>query len=104
MHLEGIVSKEIHAIPSTGYYDNENEFIKDAVNTLLSARKDLRVAVACELYKTEEISFGKACEIASVNAEEMKEALHKKGIKRKVATSPEDTVKMADEAVKLAGR
>ena len=104
MHSEGIVSKEIHAIPSTGYYSNENEFIKDAVNTLLSARKDLRVAVACELYKTEEISFGKACEIASVNAEEMKEALHKKGIKRKVGTSPADTVKMADEAVRLAGR
>ncbi|MCK5660210.1 MAG: UPF0175 family protein [Methanosarcinales archaeon] len=104
MYAEGIISKEISVIPSTGYYKNENEFIKDAVNTLLSARKDLRVAVACELYKRDEISFGKACEIASLNVEEMKEYLHKKGIARKVSASLEDVIDMADEAIKFAGR
>ena len=104
MHVEGIVSKEINVIPFTGYYKNENEFIKDAVNTLLSARKDLRIAVACELYKREEVSFGKACEIASLDIEEMKEVLHKKGIARKVSATPEDVSDMADEAIRLAGR
>jgi len=104
MHVEGIVSKEIDVIPFTGYYKNENEFIKDAVNTLLSARKDLRIAVACELYKREEVSFGKACEIASLDIEEMKELLHKKGIARKVSATPEDVSNMADEAIRLAGR
>ena len=104
MHVEGIVSKEINVIPFTGYYKNENEFIKDAVNTLLSARKDLRIAVACELYKREEVSFGKACEIASLDIEEMKEVFHNKGIARKVIASPEDVSDMADEAIRLAGR
>ena len=104
MHVEGIVSKEINVIPFTGYYKNENEFIKDAVNTLLSARKDLRIAVACELYKREEVSFGKACEIASLDIEEMKEVLHKKEITRKVSATPEDVSNMADEAIRLAGR
>ena len=104
MHGEGIISKEIHVIPFTGYYKSENEFIKDAVNTLLSARKDLRIAVACELYKREEVSFGKACEIASLNIEEMKEVLHKKGIVRKVSAPPSDVRDMADEAIRLAGR
>lgn len=104
MYAEGIISKEISVIPSTGYYKNENEFIKDAVNTLLSARKDLRVAVACELYKRDEISFGKACEIASLNVEEMKEHLHNKGIARKVSASIEDVIDMADEAIRFAGR
>ena len=104
MHVEGIVSKEINVIPFTGYYKNENEFIKDAVNTLLSARKDLRIAVACELYKRDEVSFGKACEIASLDIEEMKEVLHKKGIARKVIATPEDVSDMADEAIRLAGR
>lgn len=101
---EGIVSKEINVIPFTGYYKNENEFIKDAVNTLLSARKDVRIAVACELYKREEISFGKACEIASLDFEEMKEVLKSKGIVRKVSAPPKDSSNMADEAIKLAGR
>ena len=104
MHVEGIVSKEINVIPFTGYYKNENEFIKDAVNTLLSARKDLRIAVACELYKREEVSFGKACEIASLDVEEMKEVLQNEGIARKVIASPEDVSNMADEAIRLAGR
>jgi len=104
MRVEGIVSKEINVIPFTGYYKNENEFIKDAVNTLLSARKDLRIAVACELYKREEVSFGKACEITSLDVEEMKEVLHKKGIARKVSAPSEDVSDMADEAIWLAGR
>ncbi len=104
MHGEGIVSKEINVIPLTGYYKNENEFIKDAVNTLLSARKDVRIAVACELYKREEISFGKACEIASLDVEEMKEVLKSKGIVRKVSAPSKDSGNMADEAIKLAGR
>lgn len=101
---EGIISKEINVIPFTGYYKNENEFIKDAVNTLLSARKDVRIAVACELYKREEISFGKACEIASLDVEEMKEVLRSKGIVRKVSAPPKDSNDMADEAIRLAGR
>jgi len=63
-------------------HKNEDEFIKDAVNTLLSARKDLRIAITCELYKREEISISKACEIASLTIEEMKKILHKKGISR----------------------
>ena len=104
MHVEGIVSKEINVIPFTGYYKNENEFIKDAVNTLLSARKDLRIAVACELYKREDVSFGKSCEIASLDIEEMKEVFHKKGIARKVSATPKNVSDMADEAIRLAGR
>jgi predicted HTH domain antitoxin len=101
---EDLVKKEISVIPSTGFYRNEEEFIKEAINTLLAARKDLRVAIACELYKKEEISLGKACEIASLNIEEMKEVLHKRGIKRRVNVSPEEMERMAKKAIKIARR
>lgn len=37
----------------------------------MASREDLRLAIASELYKIDEISFGKACEIASLNIEEM---------------------------------
>jgi len=57
--------KELKVIPSTGLYRDADKFIKEAVNTLMTARKDLRVSIACELYKREEISLGKACESAS---------------------------------------
>ena len=85
-------------------YKNEDEFIKEAVNTLLAARKDLRVSIACELYKKEEISLGKACEIASLNIEEIKEELHKRGIRRRVNVSSEEMEEMAKKAVEFAKR
>ncbi|MCK4736399.1 MAG: UPF0175 family protein, partial [Methanophagales archaeon] len=88
----------------TGLYRDEEEFIKEAINTLLAARKDLRVSIACELYKREEISLGKACEIAFLNIEEMKEVLYKKGIRRKVNVSAEEMESMAKKAVELARR
>lgn len=75
---EDLMKKELKVISKTGLYRDEEEFVKEAINTLLAARKDLRVAIACELYKRDEISFGKACEIASLNIEEMKEVLYKK--------------------------
>ena len=85
-------------------YRSEKEFIEEAINTLLAARKDLRVSIACELYKTDEISLGKACEIASINIEEMKEVLYKRGIRRNVNVSSEEMENMAKKAVELIRR
>jgi predicted HTH domain antitoxin len=99
---EDLMKKELKVISKTGLYRDEEEFVKEAINTLLAARKDLRVAIACELYKRDEISFGKACEIASLNIEEMKEVLYKKGIRRRVNVSLEEMEGMAKRAVELA--
>jgi Uncharacterised protein family (UPF0175). len=101
---EELMKKELKVIPSTGLYRDEDEFIKEAINTLLAARKDLRVSIACELYKKEEISLGKACEIASLNIEEMKEELPKRGIRRNVNVSPTEMESMAKKVVELARR
>jgi len=64
----------------------------------------LRITIACELYKRGEISFGKACEIASLNIEEMKEVLYKRGIKRQVSVNVEEMEVMAKKAVERARR
>jgi len=98
---EDLIKKEIRIIPGTGLYKSGNEFVKDAMNTLLAARKDVRVAIACELYKRGEISLGKACEIASVDIESMKEILHKKGIVRKSGLKIKETEVLAKKAMKF---
>lgn len=72
---------ELGAVPKTGYYDSTSEFLRDAMRTILAARKDLRIAIASVLYKEGKISLGKAVEIAEVNYEEMKKMLVEKGIK-----------------------
>ncbi len=71
---------ELSAIPETGYYDSTSEFLRDAMRTLLAARKDLRTSIACVLYKNGKISLGKATEIAETDYEEMKRTLHSRGI------------------------
>ena len=101
---DDLIKMELNVIPSTGFYKTEEEFIKEAINTLLTARKDLRIMIACELYKRDEISLGRACEIASLNIEEMKEVLYKRGIKRRVNVSLEEMENMAEKAVELARR
>ncbi len=72
---------ELGAIPETGYYDSTSEFLRDAMRTLLAARKDLRIAIASVLYKRGDISLGKAVEVAEVDYEEMKKILTDKGIR-----------------------
>ena len=49
-------------------------------------------------------AFGKACEIASLNIEEMKEVLHKRGIKRHMSVNVEELEVMAKKAVERARR
>ena len=67
-------------------------------------KKDLRITIACELYKRGKILFGKACEIASFNIEEMKEILYKRGFKRHVNVSLEEMEGMAKKAIEFARR
>ncbi len=49
--------------------------------TLMDARRDLRAAIACTLYKQDKISLGRSMEIAGVDIERMKEILVEQGIK-----------------------
>lgn len=60
------------------------------------------MVIACELYKRDEISLGRACEIASMDIEGMKDVLYKRGIKRRVNVSLEEMENMAENAVELA--
>jgi predicted HTH domain antitoxin len=74
-----ILGMEIEASSSIGYYDNKSEFLRDATRTLLAARKDLRIAIACELFNKNKISIGKAVEISGLHFDEFKKILSKTG-------------------------
>jgi len=73
------LNAELEVIPKTGYYTSTSEFLKDAIKTILAARKDLRISIAIELYKTG-YSLGRVAEIADLDYEVMKELLVKSGI------------------------
>ena len=74
------LNAELEVIPKTGHYTSTSEFLKDAIKTILAARKDLRVSIAIELYK-KDYSLGRVAEIADLDYEAMKEILVKSGLR-----------------------
>lgn len=80
--LPNILDREFELVTEIGFYNNKAEFVIEAIKTLLSARRDLRIAIACKMYENKEISLGRACEIADVDIETFKKTLLKAGIKR----------------------
>ncbi len=81
-NLPELVKKEIDALVKAGYYSSKSDVVKDALRTFLDTKKNLRLAAAVELYKREEISLGKAAEMADVGIIEFKERLAELGIAR----------------------
>lgn len=89
------------AAARSGSYKNKEEFVEDAINTFLAARKDLRKNIAAELYKENKISIGRACEIAKLDREKIKKELNKRDIK--IKRGPKDKSVIKDESDNLLG-
>lgn len=60
-------------------YDRD-EIVYGAVKMFLDVNREMRESIAIELYEEGEISMGKACEIADLSYEDMKNLLRKSGI------------------------
>lgn len=97
--LPELVKKEIDALVKAGYYTSKSDVVKDALRTFLGTKKNLRLAAAVELYKREEVSLGKAAEIADLGIVEFKELLADQGHRRVLTVTKRD-VKRADELMK----
>ena len=64
---------KLDAITKIGYYDSLSEFLRDAIRNILTKNKDLRLAIAFELFKNKKISLGKASEITHLPLTEIKQ-------------------------------
>ncbi|MGC1122796.1 MAG: UPF0175 family protein [Candidatus Methanofastidiosia archaeon] len=82
--LPKIMEAEIEAVIKAGYYSSKSEVVKDALRLLFEIKKELKIASAVELYKSGEISLGKAAEIAGITVLEFKELLANRGIYREI--------------------
>lgn len=54
---------KLEAVTHIGHYDSLSEFLRDAIRTLLSNNRDLRISIAHHLHKENKIPLGKAAEI-----------------------------------------
>lgn len=104
MARRSLLEEELAAVTETGLYKSEEAFLRDAVNTFLAARPDVREAVACRLYEKEVFSLGRAAEWSGLTIEEMKESLYRQGISRESSETPEEIEAAARRSLKAAGR
>jgi len=99
-----LLDEELDAVTETGLYDSKEAFLAHAVEVLLTARPDLREAVACKLYEKGLLSIGRTAEFAGISIENVKEALHRRGISRESSESLEEMEEMAKLSLRMAGR
>jgi len=104
MARRSLLEEELAAVTETGLYKSQEAFLRDAVNTLLAARPDLREAVACRLYEKEVFSLGRAAEWSGLSIEEMKESLYQRGIIRQSSADLSEIEEMARLSIDAAGR
>jgi predicted HTH domain antitoxin len=98
------LENEVTAAVESGMYESKEDLIHDAVYTLMAARPDLRIAVACKLYESGDFSLGKASEWSGLSIEAMKEELRQRGIERRVDDSAVDIERMAQKALQQSNR
>jgi predicted HTH domain antitoxin len=70
-----LAHKEVEALLRTGLYESREEVIADAIRNLLLNNKPLRLELAIDLFRTDEVSLGRAAEIAGIDRWHFQEVL-----------------------------
>jgi len=87
-----VMKDEIEALVSSGYYSSKSDVVKDALRMMLRTRPELKIAIAIEMYRRDEVSIGRAAEIAGLTIVEFKETLKDRGIKRVLETEKSEKI------------
>ena len=104
LSLTTLLEDELSAVVESGFYTDTETFLTDAIRTLLAARPELRIAVACKLYERGTFSLGKAAAWSGLTLEAMKQALHNHGIDRVAPETLAETEAMAHQALQAAAK
>ena len=79
--LPNIIETEIKALVRGGYFNSKDSFIEEAIKYMLSSRGDLKINAAVEMYRSKDISLGRAAELAGLSIFEFNEILKARRIK-----------------------
>ncbi|MEP7341658.1 MAG: UPF0175 family protein [Acidobacteriota bacterium] len=88
--------RELAAMVRAGCFGNEAEALREAVQMLLAVKPQLRMEAAIRRYLDEEITLGRAAELAGVTRWRFQELLALRGVQITLEAAP---AKELDEAV-----
>lgn len=80
MNQSTVMDKEINSLLRIGFYKSRDEVISDAIRNLLLNNRPLRLELAIDLYKTDDVSLGRAAEIAGIDRWQFQEILNERQI------------------------
>ena len=80
MNYPTLVDKQVEALVRTGLYKSRDEVISDAIRNLLLNNKALRLELAIDLFRNDDVSLGRAAEIAGIDRWQFQEILHERQI------------------------
>lgn len=80
MNQTAFANQEIAALVRLGLYANREEVIADAVRNLLLNNRSLRLELGLDLFQRDEVSLGRAAEIAGIDRWQFETILHERGI------------------------
>ncbi len=96
--LAGTLTQRMSLLVERGVFENEESLTTSAYRSLLTLQPELKLEIAISLYQREEVSLGRAAEMAGVSREQMKEVLTAHGIERKY---PQRSQEQVDRDVRL---
>jgi predicted HTH domain antitoxin len=94
-------AQELSAVVRAGCFASEDEAIREAVQMLFAVKPQLRLEAAIRRYLDEEITFGRAAELAGVTRWRMRELLAQRGLPDEIEARP---ARELDEAVERLRR
>lgn len=75
------LARELRAVVQAGIFSSEEEALREAVSTLFAVKPALRQEAAIELFKSGEISLGRAAEMAGLTRWRFQDVLAHRGIR-----------------------
>jgi predicted HTH domain antitoxin len=78
---------ELDALVRAGIFASQEQGVQEAVRVLLTARPHLRVEAAIQLYREEQVTLGRAAEMAGLSRWEFRDLLADRGIIMEVETA-----------------
>ena len=89
---------EIAGLLRLGLYANRDELIADGIRNLLLNNRSLRLELALELFQSDEVSLGRAAEIAGIDRWSFEDVMRERGIKNILHT---DSAEVMDKEIAL---
>lgn len=80
MIQQSFANQEIASLVRLGLYANQEEVVSDAIRHLLLNNRSLRLELALDLFKSDEVSLGRAAEIAGLDRWQFQDLLRERGI------------------------